>query len=456
MTKNTNFKSSIELDPGLLENLGLLQRGCLAFVTAIALVVLTAWFVPPLARVLPAIWSVMNPNTALLALCGAVSLMCSQPKQPRRVVLTGKLLAVFVGLMAVAVLAEDAFNVSLNIDTLLPASSLYGAPGRMAPQTALCFALLSVVLFFLRARKRTVAVVADIFVSTLCMMVLITASGYLYGAMRLFGESMNTRTAPQTLVCLMLLSFVAFGRRAEYGVFGILLTGGIGSRIARIAFPIVLVLPFALEAGRGATVRFGLLGSESATAVATASAVFLAFGLILVLAWRINGLEREIRDLSLRDELTFLYNRRGFYLLAEQALRLAQRSGTPFSVLFVDLDNLKQINDTHGHEVGSMFLCEVSELLRTFVRRTDVVGRVGGDEFVVAGQSSETAMRNVAQRLEQAAERRNQEPGRTYPFSFSLGHVTSEEGERESLDELLNRADSAMYTTKRRKKALQA
>ena len=454
LKKSSQFRFSIALDPGLLEKLGIVQRGCLALATAIAAVILTAWFVSPLARALPAIWSVMKPNTALLALCSAVSLICLQPRQSRRTVLNGQLLGVFVGLVSGAVLLEYMFHVSLRIDTLLPASRLYGVPGRMAPQSAVCFALLSVPLFYLRERKRATAVVADAFVCALCMMVLISTTGYLYGALRLFGLSVNTRTAPQTLVCLILLSFVAFGRRAEHGVFGILLGTGIGSRIARVAFPIVLVLPFALEATRGGFVRFGLLGIEYATAVVTAMAVFLAFGLILALAWRIDKLERAIRDLSLRDELTKLYNRRGFYLLAEQALRLAQRSDAPFSVLFVDLDNLKQINDTLGHEVGSIFLCEVSELLRNFVRRTDVVGRVGGDEFVIAGQSSDAAMQNVALRLEQAAERRNEEPDRKYPFSFSLGHVTSDEGERESLEDLLHRADGAMYTTKRRKKAL--
>jgi len=455
MKKTSQFRFSIELDPGLLEDLSMVQRGCLAIAMALASVILTAWFVPQLARSLPAVWSVMKPNTALLALCSAVSFVCSQPKQPRRMMLTGQLLGVFVGLMAGAVIVEYIFDVSLRIDTLLPVSRLYGVPGRMSPQSAISFALLSVVLFFLRERKRVTSVVADVFVCAFCMMVLISASGFLYGALHLFGMSMANRTAPQTLICLILLAFVAFGRRAEFGAFSVLLGTGIGSRIARLAFPIVLILPFALEAARGAAVRFRLLGVEYATAVATAMAVFLAFALILVLAWRIDGLEREIRDLSLRDELTFLYNRRGFYLLAEQALRLAQRSGTPFSVLFVDLDNLKQINDTLGHEVGSEFLCEVSELLRSFVRRTDVVGRVGGDEFVIAGQSSESAMENVAQRLEQAAEQRNREPGRKYPFSFSLGHVTSPEGERESLEDLLHRADGAMYTTKRRKKAQQ-
>jgi len=453
MKKTNQLRFSIELDPLLLDAMGRVQRGCLIVAAAIAGVILMAWFVPPLARSLPAYWSVMKPNTALLALCAAVSLMCSQPRQPRRMVLASQLIAVFVALVSGAVLVEYAFNVSLRIDTLLPVSELYGVSGRMAPQSAACFVLMSVPLFFLRTRKRNASIAADIFACALCMMVLINASGYLYGALQLFGVSINNRTAPQTLLCLMLLSFVTFGRRAEYGLFGILLGTGIGSRIARFAFPIVLVLPFTLEALRGATVRFGWLGAEYATAVATAMAVFLAFALILFLAWRIDSLEREIRDLSLRDELTHLYNRRGFYLMAEQALRLAQRSGAPFSVLFVDLDNLKQINDTHGHEVGSQFLCEVAELLRSFVRRTDVVGRVGGDEFVVAGQSSEAAMRNVAVRLEEAAEQRNEQPDRTYPFSFSLGFVTSGEGVRESLEDLLHRADGAMYTTKRLKKA---
>jgi len=122
-------------------------------------------------------------------------------------------------------------------------------------------------------------------------------------------------------------------------------------------------------------------------------------------------------------------------------------------VLFVDLDNLKLINDTQGHAAGSAFLCEVAELLQRYVRKSDVLGRVGGDEFVVAGQSTEEAMRYVTQRLEEAAKERNAQPGRAYPFSFSVGHVTTKEGEAELLQDLLERADHAMYITKRHKKA---
>jgi len=452
MKTDSLFRFSIELDPGLLDNLGIAQRLCLTVVVAIAGVVLTAWFVPALAHALPAGWSLMKVNTALLALCSALSLICSQPRRSQNMIMASQLIAVFIGLLALAVLVEYATGTALHVDTLLPTNPLSAPSGRMSPQTAFCFTLLSVVLFLLRHRKRLGSAVGDVFLSALSVIVLVIASGYLYGALQLFGLSGDNRTAPQTLACLFLLNFVVFGRRAEYGVFGILLGTGIGSRIARVACPIVFFLPFMLEAARGLVVRVGLLHPDYATAVVTALAVLLAFILILMLAWRIDSLERDIRDLSLRDELTRLYNRRGFYLLAEQALRLAQRSRTPFSVLFIDLDNLKQINDTQGHEMGSQFLREVATLLENFVRRSDVVGRVGGDEFVIAGQSSETAMRSMAQRLEEAVAARNALPAREYPFSFSLGLATSAEEYSESLEDLLHRADNAMYANKRVKK----
>jgi len=441
------------MDPILLEQLGVIQRVCLSVVALVAGVTLAAWFIPPLGRMLLTNWGHMTPNTALVALVSALSLMLSQPKRTKRMVLISRLAGVFVGTMGVAVLVEFGFHISLGVDTLLPV--FYGAvplPGRMAPQTATSFALLAVVLFFLRERKKALSV-ADVALCGLCAVVLIGASGYVYGAIRLFAVSQHSRMALSTLVCLILLCFVAFARRAEYGVFGILLSTGIAGRIARIAFPIAFALPFALEAARVETVKAGLVGPQYASALETTVAVLLASGLILIMVLRIGSLEREIRNLSLRDELTALYNRRGFYLLAEQALRLAQRSKAPFSVLFVDLDNLKLINDTQGHAAGSAFLCEVAELLQRYVRKSDVLGRVGGDEFVVAGQSTEEAMRYVTQRLEEAAKERNAQPGRAYPFSFSVGHVTTKEGEAELLQDLLERADHAMYITKRHKKA---
>jgi diguanylate cyclase (GGDEF)-like protein len=181
-------------------------------------------------------------------------------------------------------------------------------------------------------------------------------------------------------------------------------------------------------------------------------AAVVSMALLLFLAWQIKGMETEIHSLSLSDELTKLYNLKGFHLLAGQALRLAYRAHAPFSVLFIDLDNLKQINDAMGHTAGSAFLTETAEILGATFRETDVLGRIGGDEFAVAGQFSEEAISIAIQRLEEGCAKRNAQAGRRFALSFSVGHVTTLEEHKETLDELLTKADQVMYEAKRSKK----
>jgi diguanylate cyclase (GGDEF)-like protein len=164
-------------------------------------------------------------------------------------------------------------------------------------------------------------------------------------------------------------------------------------------------------------------------------------------------MESQIHSLTLRDGLTGLYNLRGLTLLGEQALQLARRAGMPFSVLYIDIDNLKHINDTQGHAAGSQLLRETSEFLIATFRETDIVARVGGDEFVVTGQFSEEMLRVAVRRLGELCSRRNCEPGRVYDISFSIGQVTTHGDEQESLEQLMARADRAMYETKHLKKA---
>ena len=94
-------------------------------------------------------------------------------------------------------------------------------------------------------------------------------------------------------------------------------------------------------------------------------------------------MEEEIRSLSLTDELTGLYNRRGFTLLAEQEVKLAHRMNRTMLLFFCDVDNLKGINDTHGHAQGDLALKEVSAILKETFREADILARLGGDEFVV-------------------------------------------------------------------------
>lgn len=396
----------------------------------------------------------MKAATALAILLSVLSLTFSQPSLYRRFFVLSRLFAGLVALIALLVLLEYFSQHAFSLDALLVAKAWLPQPGTTSPQSALCFALLSVVLFFIGARKRTAAQTVDLLLFLLCLLLLVIGSGHLFGANHLDGPSPTIRVGPQTFICFILLAYVAILRRGEYGVFAILMGVGIGSKIARIACPFALLLPFMLDIVEDVVIHRGWVSPPYATAIVASLAAMLGFALIIILAWRINTLEKTVRDLSLRDDLTQLYNRRGFYVLAEQALRLAQRSQVPFSVLFIDLDDLKQINDALGHDAGSHLLAEVAALLRKCFRKSDVIGRVGGDEFVVAGESNADTIGLAVRRLELATNAWNARPGRPFLMSFSYGHVTSDVEKHETLEDLLGKADRAMYKTKRQKKLL--
>ncbi|HWZ51436.1 MAG TPA: GGDEF domain-containing protein [Granulicella sp.] len=438
--------------PRQLESLAQLQRISLVFASLLALTILAAWICPPLGALLPSGWNVMRADTAVLLLCGAVSLALSQPRRSARALLLSRLLGTLVFISATIIGLEYAFRFTLPIDRLLDLA--YGPipahAGRMSPQGAASLALIGFLSVFIRVRKRLLAHIADVAVLVLCMLSLTILSGYLYGAMGLFGLSMDHRTAPHSLLAIALLTFVCYTRRAEYGMHSVVLGAGISGRIARIAMPLAILLPFLFIAARALATRLHLLTPEYANALTSSSLSLGAIISTLFLTWHIDSLESEVRDLSLRDELTGLYNRRGFYILAEQALRLARRDGEVFSVLYLDLDRLKPVNDTLGHEVGSEMLQRIARLLLDNFREVDVVGRIGGDEFVVASRGTAADVVVAIERLEQATSDLNAHSGLPYTVSFTLGSVTAEDN-NESLDTMLNRADKIMYERKHRK-----
>jgi diguanylate cyclase (GGDEF)-like protein len=448
--------SPSEPDPALLDTLAMAKRICLGAVALIALLNLGLLLIPPLGRVVTNGWQLMNVDATLSVFFSAVSLHFSEPRHSREGHQLSMLLAALVALLACAVLCEYGFHVSLGIDVLLPFA--HGSPsvvsGRMSPQTAGGFALLGIATILIQTRHRFAVHLADLLIFSLGMLVLIIVSGHLFGVLPMFGLSMSVRTTPMTLFCLFLLTQVALFRGAENGVFSILLGSGIGGRIARVFSPVLLVLPFLRETARAYIFHTSRLPANYATAIGASLGAMMSFALLLFIAWRINSMEKEIHELSLRDELTGLYNLKGFHLLAEQALRLAQRSQLPFSVLYIDLDNLKQINDSFGHAVGSATLTETGELLKHTFRETDVMGRLGGDEFAVAGNFSHAAISVATERLREASALRNSEAGRRFALNLSIGHVTSEVTGHESLRELLTHADEAMYEEKRRKKSI--
>jgi len=161
-----------------------------------------------------------------------------------------------------------------------------------------------------------------------------------------------------------------------------------------------------------------------------------------------------LRSCSLLDELTGLYNRRGFLLLAEQQYKVAGRNRKPMALLFADMDGLKHINDTFGHPEGDRALAEAAEALRETFRESDIVARLGGDEFVVLlvgglEDRGEAGMKRLLAKLE-ACNARNLRP---YTLSLSLGIAIYDHNHPRSLDDLQGQADALMYEQKRRKKA---
>lgn len=162
--------------------------------------------------------------------------------------------------------------------------------------------------------------------------------------------------------------------------------------------------------------------------------------------------EEELRELSLVDALTGLNNRRGFNVLAEQMLQMAQRMKITAALTYIDLDKLKWINDTYGHSMGDQAIIDTASLLRNAFRASDVIARLGGDEFVVlALESQENPGNGMLERLLELLENFNAKNERQYTLAISLGLARYESDSLSSLDMLVEAADKAMYAQKQAK-----
>jgi diguanylate cyclase (GGDEF)-like protein/PAS domain S-box-containing protein len=161
-------------------------------------------------------------------------------------------------------------------------------------------------------------------------------------------------------------------------------------------------------------------------------------------------MEDELRALLLVDELTGLYNRRGFLTLAKQQLKMADRAKMRMALLFADYNGLKQINDTFGHPEGDRALIEVAQVFRETFRESDIIARLGGDEFVVlALETVDDSAEVIATRLQQKLEARNAKGDLRYKLSLSLGMAHYNPESPCSVEELIAWADRSMYERKR-------
>jgi two-component system, cell cycle response regulator len=161
-----------------------------------------------------------------------------------------------------------------------------------------------------------------------------------------------------------------------------------------------------------------------------------------------------LRSLSLIDDLTGLYNRRGFSDLGEQYLKLARRSGRGVTMVYLDLDRFKTINDSLGHHVGDRALIKVADILRATFRRSDIIARLGGDEFgVLALEAADESSELLVQRLRERVLDFNHTSPEPYQLSVSIGMAHHDDDLRVRLEDMVAEADSAMYREKHGKRA---
>ncbi|MCX7815978.1 MAG: diguanylate cyclase [Syntrophales bacterium] len=161
-------------------------------------------------------------------------------------------------------------------------------------------------------------------------------------------------------------------------------------------------------------------------------------------------LEKKLEDISITDELTGILNRRGFTTLAQQQLKIAERTKKPMLLFFIDLDKMKEINDTLGHQKGDEALRETSAILKKTFRKSDIIGRIGGDEFAVlvlnAGEKEKFLFET---RLSEIIRLRNASTQKDYQLSFSMGCAVYDPDNPQNLDSLMSKADTLMYQAKR-------
>jgi len=169
----------------------------------------------------------------------------------------------------------------------------------------------------------------------------------------------------------------------------------------------------------------------------------------LLCAVKHSLLDRELRSLALTDDLTCLYNRRAFLALAGQQLRVARRNGQGLLLFFADVNNLKEINDTYGHQGGDLAIIRTADALEQTFRNSDVIARLGGDEFAVLALEASCENREVIlRRLEKNLKGSNADESR-YELSLSVGVSRFDPKHPVSLGKLIATADEVMYEDKK-------
>jgi diguanylate cyclase (GGDEF)-like protein len=389
----------------------------------------------------------MKVNTALgIALLGVALCATRGGAVARR---AGKVAAAVAAGIGIVTLLEYGLNWNAGIDELLSAATQTPAaafPGR--PSHATAFTLVALAVALLRAdsrSRRSISAGAALLAALLSWVAL---NGYLFGVWPLNGAASYSGMALPSAALLFLLSLGVTVMEPRGWPARIVLSRNMGGMLSRWLLPAAVLAPPLLGWLIGQLQSLGAyddpFGWTLYAVVSSAGSV----GLILLLAHRMSVMDAErvaATELSRHDPLTGLLNRRAFDVSLDQLFRLAKRHVRPLSLLMLDVDNFKSYNDTFGHPAGDELLQRLAELLGKHPRATDLVARVGGEEFAMLLPETELPGALVlAERVRRDVERY---PGFRRPMTISIG-VASMTASTSDAAVLVQASDTALYAAK--------
>jgi diguanylate cyclase (GGDEF)-like protein len=431
--------------------------------TALA-VILVGWVldVAAVRSVIPGAVA-MKPHTAAALGLGAVAMLLLGPPARGRRRWVGLTLASIPGLLALAVLSEYVFGIRLGIDEI-PFIDHDGRaagiafPGRFAPTTGVCFLLLTGALLSLDRGTSWRWRPSELFAIPMGIVALMSLIGYAYAIPAFYGPVPVTKMAVNTSVCFVALATALLIARPRGRFFKLADTMDPGGVMVRRMVPLCVVVPLVLGWLHLRTVEWGMFDDEVGSWWLAAATIA---GLVAMVWWCASTLsaadrerctlEAQLFELANRDALTGLFNRRRFEEEFDHFLARARRYGDTGTLLLLDLDRLKPTNDTLGHEGGDLLLRAVAGVLTALVRESDVVGRIGGDEFAVLllGASPVNSLAKADDLRVAIADVRIETQAGSAWTSVSIGVAAVQATDGLDSSEILKRADVAMYRAKR-------
>ena len=439
-------------------------RGLIWLTIAIALLVLVGGWVLDVAvlrNVVPGTVG-MKSSTALGLLGSATALLAltGGPSRARTAYARGA--ATFTLLLGLAVLCEYVFGRQLGIDELLFRDAAGHAagiayPGRFAPTTAICFVLIGVALLALDVAPRHGWRAAELAVVPVAAMGAMTLVGYLYAIPVFYGPASAAKMALNTGVCFLALAAAIVLARPPGRLVALASTHDPGGIMLRRLLPLAIVVPLLLGWGKLRAGEAEVFGDRVGTWWLSALTIVALCGLICLVAAQLSRyarqrdvLEAELQRLADHDQLTGLLNRRRFDEELSGAGARASRHGEPSSVLVMDFDHMKRVNDELGHAAGDALLQRVGAILRDRIRASDAGARVGGDEFAILLTNADAQQAAVLadDLLATIAACRVATPDGAARTTVSIGIAQLGSADAPGEAAML-RADHAMYSAKR-------